>query len=116
MTDGVTTAFTGISPYGVLFSTLTRDLVRQDTTPFLLANAARSRSEREIIGSTAMGILLNQAADEIGNPLVEAFGGIAKAGNWLTQREPGQEYPLVMLAKGKSVAVMAAAQNHHKVA
>ncbi len=108
MSKDATEVFTGISPYGLAFSALTSELTALTATPSLLQNPERAALMRHTIGSTAVGILLNQAA-EIGESLAEAFGGVAKAGDWLTERLPGQEYPLVMLAKGKSAAVLTAA-------
>ncbi len=114
MSQDATEVFTGISPYGPTFSALTRELITLATTPALLQNPERTALIRSVIGSTAMGILLNQAADEIGNPLAKAFGGVAKAGDWLTERLPSQEYPLALLAKGKSAAVLAAAASQNR--
>jgi hypothetical protein len=109
MSKDATEVFTGISPYGTAFSALTRELTALATTPALLQNPEKAQSTRAIIGSTAMGILLNQAADEIGQPLVNAFGDVARAGDWLVERQPGQECPLALLAKGQSDAVLVAA-------
>ena len=113
MSKDATEVFTGISPYGLAFSALARELTTLATTPSLLQNPEKAALTRSVIGSTAMGILLNQAADEIGNPLVEVFGGVAKAGDWLVERQPGQDYPLTLLAKGKSAAVLAAAASRN---
>ena len=111
MSKDATEVFTGISPYGPAFSALTSELIALNAKSVLLQNPQKAQSVRTVIGSAAMGILHYQAP-EICQALTEAFGGVAKAGDWLTGHLPGQPrmgYPLIMLARGQSSAVLTAA-------
>lgn len=111
MSKDATEVFTGISPYGFAFSETARELTLYVAAPYSWDKVKNFEAKRLAIGSTAMGILRYQAP-EICQALTKAFGGVAKAGDWLTGHLSGQPrmgYPLVMLAKNQPAAVLTAA-------